>query len=60
MSEPSKILLRGYSNGSRTSPFFFLFEISQQIWLLEAFKVSAEMGSSRRADKAMAKFFLSK
>ena len=39
---------------------FFLFEISQQIWLLEASKVSAEMGCSWEADKAMAKFFLSK
>ena len=28
-----KILSRGYSNGSRTSSIFFLFRISQQIWL---------------------------
>ena len=44
------ILSRGYSNGSRTSPFFFLFEISQQIWLLEASKVSAKMGRGWQAD----------
>ena len=55
----SKILLRGYSNGSRTSPFFFLFEKSQQIWLLEASKVSAKMGRGWQADWAMAKIFLS-
>ena len=29
---------------------FFLFEISQQIWLLEASKVSAKMGRGRQAD----------
>ena len=29
---------------------FFLFEISQQIWLLEASKVLAEMGRGRQAD----------
>ena len=29
--------------------FFFLFEISQQIWLLEASKVSAKMGRGRQA-----------
>ena len=54
-----KILSRGYSNGSRTSPIFFLFEISQQIWLLEASKVLAEMGRGWQADWATAKLFLS-
>ena len=29
---------------------FFLFEISQQIWLLEASKVLAEMGRGWQAD----------
>ena len=29
---------------------FFHFEISQQIWLLEASKVSAKMGRGRQAD----------
>ena len=29
---------------------FFLFEKSQEIWLLEASKVSAEMGCSWQAD----------
>ena len=29
---------------------FFLFEISQQIWLLEASKVFAKMGRSWQAD----------
>ena len=29
---------------------FFLFEISQQIWLLEASKVSAKMGHGWQAD----------
>ena len=29
---------------------FFLFEISQQIWLLEASKVLAQMGRGRQAD----------
>ena len=38
---------------------FFLFEISQQIWLLEASKVSAKMGRGWQADWAMAKIFLS-
>ena len=31
-------------------PHFFLFEIPQQIWLLEASKVMAKMGSGRQAD----------
>ena len=29
---------------------FFLFEISEQIWLLEAYKVSAKMGRGWQAD----------
>ena len=37
---------------------FFLFEISQQIWLLEASKVSAEMGCGWQADGAMAISFV--
>ena len=54
-----KILSRGYSNRSRTSPVFFLFKISQQIWSLEASKVLAEMGRGWQADWAMAKIFFS-
>ena len=38
---------------------FFLFEISQQIWLLEASKVFAKMGRSWQANWAMAKIFFS-
>ena len=38
---------------------FFLFQISQQIWLLEASKVSAEMGRGWQADWATAKIFFS-
>ena len=38
---------------------FFLFEISQQIWLLEASKVLAKMGHSWQANWAMAKIFFS-
>ena len=54
-----KFLPGGYSNRSRTSPFFFLFQISQQIELLETSKILAEMGRSWQADWATAKFFLS-
>ena len=38
---------------------FFLFEISQQIWLLEASKVSAKMDSAWQANRASAMIFLS-
>ena len=38
---------------------FFLFEISQQIWLLEASKVLAKMGSGWQANWARADIFLS-
>ena len=54
----SKFLPRSYSNGFRTSPFF-LFEKSQQIWLLEASKVSAKIGLGWQADRAMVKILLS-
>ena len=54
-----KFLPGGYSNRSRTSPFFFLFQISQQIELLETSKILAEMGRSWQADWATAKIFLS-
>ena len=37
---------------------FFLFEKSQQMWSLEAFKILAEMGCGWQADWAMAKIFL--
>ena len=36
--------------GPEPHHFFSLFEISQQIWLLEASKVSAEMGRGWQAD----------
>ena len=36
---------------------FFLFEISQQIQLLEASKILAKMGCGWQADWAMAKIF---
>ena len=36
--------------GAEPRHFFFLFKISQQIWLLEASKVSAEMGRGWQAD----------
>ena len=36
--------------GPEPRHFFFPFEISQQIWLLEASKVSAEMGHGWQAD----------
>ena len=52
------ILSRLYSNRSRTSPFF-LFEISQQIQLLETSKFLAQRGHGWQADWAMAKIFLS-
>ena len=54
-----KILLRGYSKRSRTSTIFFLFKISQQIWLLEASKVLAEMCRCWQSDWAMSKIFFS-
>ena len=54
-----KILSRGYSNRSRTSPFFFLFKISQQIWSLEASKNLAKMGRGWQADCVGTKTFLS-
>ena len=38
---------------------FCLFEISQQIWLLEVSKISAKMGCGWQADWAMAKIFFS-
>ena len=54
-----KFLPRGDSYRSRTSPVFFLFEIFQQIRLLEASKVLAEMGHRWQAVWAMAKIFSS-
>ena len=35
--------------GPEPRQFFFLFEISQQIWLLEAYKVSGKMGCGWQA-----------
>ena len=45
--------------GPEPDQFFFLFRISQQIQLLEASKVLAEMGCGWQADLAMAKIFWS-
>ena len=36
--------------GPEPQHFFFLFEVPQQIWLLKASKVLAEMGRGRQAD----------
>ena len=54
-----KFLPWGYSFRSRTSPIFFLFEISQQIQLLEASKVLAKMGRGWQAGWVLAKIFSS-
>ena len=54
-----KYLPWGDSYRSKTSPVFFLFEISQQIWLLEASKVLAKMGRGWQAVWVMAKIFIS-
>ena len=53
-----KILSRDYFKRSRTSPIFS-FWISQQIRLLEASTVSAEMGCGWQADWATAEIFFS-
>ena len=52
---PFKRLLQWVQNLTN----FFLFQIIQQIWLLEASKVSAEMGRGWQADWPTAKIFFS-
>ena len=55
LKNPSKGLLQLLQNLTN----FFIFKISQQIWLLEASKVSAKMGRGWQADWATAKIFMS-
>ena len=52
-----KFLLWGYSNVSRTSPFYFLLKISQLIPLLVTSKVLVEMGHGWQADWVTAKIY---
>ena len=55
LKNPFKRLLQWVQNLTN----FFLFQISQQIWLLGASKVSAKMGRGWQANWAMAKIFVS-